>query len=352
MRSWLYKVWINVGAGYGLLCLQTTILREVGQACIERHAERLPDAADVQLMVFWLELPLIAFWLAGWRCRSGWRRSWRQSVVFGAGAVALFWLMFFGADWWLSLVASRDAVWVLGEMPAAVGIMPAVILLLGQAAAAKEDHFFGRFVVRQRELQVAQLRALRAQLQPHFLFNTLHSIGVTATRDGHAAQRMTTLLGDMLRHTLADRAGQPIPLREELAALAPYLELQRVRFQDRLQVEVVVPDDLMDILVPDLLLQPLVENAIQHGIEQRPGAGRLRIVAELTHIHFQVRVEDDGVPPPQIGAPPATGTGLSATRERLRVLYGDEAWLELKANELGGTTVVVELPVRRSTHAA
>lgn len=189
------------------------------------------------------------------------------------------------------------------------------------------------------------LRALRAQLQPHFLFNTLHAIGVTAKQDPDAAQRMTTLLGDLLRAALVDRGGKLVTVGEELTLLQPYLQLQQVRFQDRLRIETDVPVRLFFAQVPDLLLQPLVENAIEHGIEQRPGAGLVRIAARAEDGKLVVEVEDDGPGPEQEGEPKDVGTGLGATIQRIRLLFAAEAWLELRRNRHGGTTAQVRLPL-------
>jgi signal transduction histidine kinase len=190
------------------------------------------------------------------------------------------------------------------------------------------------------------LRALRAQLQPHFLFNTLHAIGVTAKHDPDAAQRMTTLLGDLLRGSLVDRGGKLVSISEELTLLQPYLQLQQVRFQDRLRIETDVPPRLLVAQVPDLLLQPLVENAIEHGIEQRPGAGLVRIVARTEDGKLVVEVEDDGPGPEHEGEPKDVGTGLGATIQRIRLLFAAQAWLELRRNRQGGTTTQVRLPLQ------
>lgn len=195
------------------------------------------------------------------------------------------------------------------------------------------------------ELARTRLASLRSQLQPHFLFNTLHTIGVTAKHDPSAAQRMTTLLGDLLRASLTDRGGSLVSLSEELTLLQPYVQLQQVRFQDRLRIETDVPPRLLAAQVPDLLLQPLVENAIEHGIEQRPGAGLVRIVARTEDGKLVVEVEDDGPGPEQEGEPKDVGTGLGATIQRIRLLFAAEAWLELRRNRHGGTTVQVRLPL-------
>lgn len=199
---------------------------------------------------------------------------------------------------------------------------------------------------RRRELLTAQLRVLRAQLQPHFLFNTLHAIGATAPHDGAAAARMTALLGDLLRQTLRERDGGVVSLAEEQELLQPYLALQALRFADRLQVEVDVDPEVLDAAVPDLVLQPLVENALQHGIEQRPGPGSVRIWARREGELLAIDVQDDGVGVGASAVTNGTRTGLSATQARLAALFGDRSTLTLRPNTRGGTTASLRLPYR------
>ncbi|MFM7282029.1 MAG: sensor histidine kinase [Planctomycetia bacterium] len=211
------------------------------------------------------------------------------------------------------------------------------------------------FVLRQeqkRALLEAELRALRAQLQPHFLFNTLHAIGVTARRDGETAAQMTALLGDMLRSSLTQREQPLVPLAEEHALLQPYLRLQQLRFADRLRIEQDLDRDTLNAQVPDLILQPLVENALQHGIERKPGAGSIKIRSRRHGNELVLEVSDDGAglstPPSEL----AQGTGLTSTRERLRGLFGAQASLDLQGNQQGGTTATVRVPYQESAYAA
>lgn len=211
------------------------------------------------------------------------------------------------------------------------------------------------YVLRQeqkRALLEAQLRALRAQLQPHFLFNTLHAIGVTARRDGETAAQMTTLLGDMLRSSLTQREQPLVPLAEEHALLQPYLQLQQLRFADRLRIEQDLDNDTLNAQVPDLILQPLVENALQHGIERKPGAGSVKIRSRRHGNQLVLEVSDDGAGLSKPSSELAQGTGLATTRERLRGLFGAQASLDLQSNQQGGTTATVRVPYQESAHAA
>jgi Histidine kinase/Histidine kinase-, DNA gyrase B-, and HSP90-like ATPase len=191
------------------------------------------------------------------------------------------------------------------------------------------------------QLLRAQLDVLRSRLQPHFLFNALHAIAVVARRSADEAERMLTLLGDLLRRSLTEHRRDLITLEDELRALAPYIELQRIRFQDRLRLEVDVPGGLRRGLVPDLLLQPLVENALQHGIERRAGPGTVTIAAHRHLGRLTLCVADDGAGLP---ADTSDGIGIGTTRERLHALFGAAAQLVLRPRAGGGTEVLVHLP--------
>ncbi|MFK7742642.1 MAG: sensor histidine kinase [Planctomycetota bacterium] len=199
--------------------------------------------------------------------------------------------------------------------------------------------------VNQFQLTEARRReALQAQLQPHFLFNALQTIGSTARQDGALAARQTTLLGDLLRQTLQDDRKKLVPLCDELSLLEPYVELQKLRFGDRLAIHYAIPDELLGVPVPDLLLQPLVENALHHGIERRPGAGSVTIAARSHGGKLELSVQDDGVGCE--GDASADGIGLGTTRSRLAGLFGDAADLRVAAAPEQGTVVTVVIPMR------
>jgi LytS/YehU family sensor histidine kinase len=192
----------------------------------------------------------------------------------------------------------------------------------------------------------AQLDALRNQLQPHFLFNTLHAISALMARDVPAARRMMTRFSDILRLTLDEPEQHVVPLAQELQFLEQFLDLQRMRFGDRLRVEVEVDARTLDCLVPRLILQPLVENALTHGIGRRAGAGRLSVSARRDNGALHLAVADDG---PGLtsgrGELMREGVGLRNTRARLLHLYGDAASLDLTDVPDGGLCVSLEIPV-------
>jgi two-component system, LytTR family, sensor kinase len=197
----------------------------------------------------------------------------------------------------------------------------------------------------QAELSAAQLQMLKVQLQPHFLFNTLHAISSLMYIDVAAADRMLVRLSEMLRRTLQTMDAQTVTVSEELGFLEPYLEIEQIRLGDRLQVEMDVRPGTLTALVPHLVLQPLVENAIRHGIFPKLTGGRLRVEIHLEGGDLLLVVRDDGVGLRGGRAAAAGGgVGLANTRERLRHLYGDAASVTLEAGAEGGVVVSVRLP--------
>jgi LytS/YehU family sensor histidine kinase len=210
---------------------------------------------------------------------------------------------------------------------------------------------------RERELRAAQLEttlaqaqldALRMQLHPHFLFNTLNSISVLMAEDTGAARRMLTRLSDLLRASLENKGQHEVTLKEELEFLESYLEIEQTRFQDRLTVRMEIEPKALDACVPNLILQPLVENAIRHGIAPRAAPGLIEIRARRENGMVQLEVCDDGA---GLGLAPLEslmkGIGLSNTRARLEQLYGASHRFELHNREGGGLKVTIELPFRR-----
>ncbi len=193
------------------------------------------------------------------------------------------------------------------------------------------------------QLVRARLQALEMQLQPHFLFNTLNAVAVLIQRDPAAARTMITKLSELLRLTLEKKSSPEVSLREELEILDCYLHIEQTRFGDRLTVTREIGAGLMDALVPALLLQPIVENAMHHGVARRRAGTSVAVRAERANGDLRLEVSDTG-PGIDPGAPLTEGIGLSTTRERLRQLYGDRSTFELRPTPGGGLTVVVRLP--------
>jgi hypothetical protein len=200
------------------------------------------------------------------------------------------------------------------------------------------------------ELQVlareAELRALRAQLDPHFLFNSLQSISALVTADPAAARRMCLLLADFLRETLALGARLRIPLSSELSLAHRFLAIEQVRFGDRLRVQVVAPPEALEAALPPLVLQPLVENAVTHGIAHVLDGGTIRITAERRAVTLVLTVDN----PCDADRPAGRGTGLGLrnVRERLQSEYGDDASLAVEERE-GRFVARIQLPAAASS---
>lgn len=234
-------------------------------------------------------------------------------------------------------------VWVLTD-----GLLYWTILSIGYAV----DHY-GRF--RERELAASQLetqlvqadlRTLRMQLNPHFLFNALHTIAaLVRTGDQKNAVRVTAGLGGLLRRMLDEARDQEVPLSQELDFIRSYLEIEQLRFPDRLAVGIDIPAALLEAMVPQFILQPLVENAIRHGIAPNRAAGRIDISARLRGDRLSLTVRDDGTGRYATAQP--FGVGLTNTQARLTGLYGADCRLEVRDAAGGsGTEAVVELPLR------
>jgi two-component system LytT family sensor kinase len=192
----------------------------------------------------------------------------------------------------------------------------------------------------QAQLAQARLDVLRTQLNPHFLFNTLNAVSALVERDPRGARRMIARLSDLLRYTLEESTEQEVPLHRELDLLGEYIELMQIRFQDRLTVRIEVPDEVRNALVPNLILQPLVENAMKHGIGRITGAGTIVLTARREGEALVVTVADNG-PGPGGGE---AGVGLTNTNARLRQMYGAGSNVVLAPVALRGTEARLVLP--------
>jgi signal transduction histidine kinase len=203
------------------------------------------------------------------------------------------------------------------------------------------------------ETQVVQARlgALKMQLQPHFLFNTLNAVvSLVRARRGREAEDTLAHLSDMLRWVLDDREQQEVPLSRELEYVRLYLAVEHVRFADRLRVDIRIAPDALECAVPHLCLQPIVENAIRHGVEASPTAGEITISGERIGDALELKVEDDG--PGFPGQRQPVGIGLANTRMRLAELYGPRASLTTANAAAGGAIVTIRLPFRECEDAA
>jgi two-component system LytT family sensor kinase len=197
----------------------------------------------------------------------------------------------------------------------------------------------------QSQLMRARLGALKMQLQPHFLFNTLNAIMVLVRQqEVERAEEMLAFLSDLLRCVLDDVEAQEAPLRRELECLQLYLHIEQTRFRDRLNVEISTDPAILDAALPQMILQPIVENAIRHGVGRSSTAGMIRINASRVNDRLELRVEDDGPGFPLVNSLPEKGIGLANTRARLHQLYGNEASLKIENGWRRGAVVTMTLP--------
>jgi signal transduction histidine kinase len=200
----------------------------------------------------------------------------------------------------------------------------------------------------ERSFSEARLNALRMQLDPHFLFNALNTISSQVERDPRLARGMIEHLGDLLRLSLESKDKQEIALAEEMAFLDHYLAIQKIRFGDHLRVEIKIAPDVKYASVPCLLIQPLVENAIRHGLSRRSSGGNVTISAQRVKDQVEIRVLDDGIGLP-VGwtLESSSGLGLAVTRERIAGLHPDgRSHFAVRRQAAGGTEVEIRLPLR------
>jgi sensor histidine kinase YesM len=200
-----------------------------------------------------------------------------------------------------------------------------------------------------RQVVEARMAAMQAQVEPHFLFNTLASIDHLIETDPTRASTMQKNLIALLRASMPTMReagdGGPRDLKRELAVIRPYLEILKVRMEDRLHTEIDVPEGLQSAEFPSMMIQTLVENAIKHGLEPKPEGGSLRVSAEVQHGKLAVTVADTGVGFGK-AATAGTGVGLANVRERLQLLYGNKATLSVREHNGGGTAVTIVVPYK------
>ncbi|BFI97472.1 MAG: histidine kinase [Rhodanobacter sp.] len=308
---------------------------------------------------FWLWMALVP--LLGWLGRQGAGRGWRRFCVVhvpASLAVALAQMLAHLTLFWWLCGPGRMPVHTFGQyvrMEFAYSYHLAVLTywivlaaLRGLESRRRLRDERLRSAQLETQLAQAQLQALRMQLQPHFLFNTLNAISALALADPLQARLMIARLSDFLRLTLEERHAPQVPLARELEFLRCYLDIQRVRFQDRLGTRLDVAEDALHAAVPNLILQPLVENALRHGLLAKAEPGNLQVHGRRDGDKLVLCVDDDGLGLPAEGA--SEGIGLTNTRARLAMLFGADACMELQRRDGGGTRVELRLPFRE--HAA
>jgi two-component system, LytTR family, sensor kinase len=348
---WIAVIWCGIG------------LFDATQTVFVMRAEGMHHAwvrLFVALLISWLPWMLatpLALRLARRYPPSRWKRvsTWAVHLAACAGIGLVFsawvamweewlnpWMLMPGPDPFLQLWRQKFLNGLLSYL-----ILYSLILLVGHMLDSREK------LARQRtetarlneQLSKAQLNALRRQIEPHFLFNTLNAIaGLVREKRSDAAVSMIAGLSDFLRRVIEDSDRQQVPLAEELQFTQQYLDIQKVRFAERLQFGVDVPAELLPAQVPSLILQPMVENAVKHGIAKRVQGGAIRISASRSNGRLTLRVYNDGPGLPAGWEKNQPGIGIANVQTRLQSLYGDAFEMSVRNREPGGVEVSVSLP--------
>lgn len=297
--------------------------------------------------LIWMLFTPLVFWLAARFDLTAGRRGWVSSALVHAGASMFLTVLFRVLHvTLLFLMGAPGIVLSWATILSNVNIwIPAYWMLLFVAYALD---FYERYHRRtldaaQLEMQLvqAQLQALKMQLQPHFLFNTLNAIATLIDDEPRMAQRMTAKLGEFLRLVLDNTDEHQVTLAQELHFAQLYLEMEQIRFSDRLSITYQLAPDTLPALVPNLLLQPLIENAVKHGLTAASGAGAIHIQADQQDGRLVLQVSDNGRGSDQANS---RGIGLRNSEERLRALYGSRYALAIHTAPQQGFAVRIELP--------
>lgn len=355
---WLQKFWVRVGLVWGTWAIVAFFFATQIYTAYYKEQNPIPFRRalfmqGVACFLWALATPFV-FWLARRFCidRNNWLRRvplhFLLALALSIPMITLDYvvhMLYMGLG--NSLTMLRGFQFVFYNLDRCL-LIYWVIVLISHAFNYYHSFREGELKASQLRTQLAQsqLEALKMQLHPHFLFNTLHSISALLHQDVEAARRMISRLGDFLRLTLENVGTQEVTLKRELEFLNGYLEIERIRFQDRLTTTVKVDPELLDRPVPNLILQPIVENALRHAIANSNG-GRIEIVVEPNNGMLRIRVKDNGpglriVPPG--GEQSKQGIGLANTKARLDRLYGTAHRLELENDPSGGLVVTMELP--------
>jgi len=359
-RAWLK--WILIGAGWTLFAFFFASELVVSRAYAGRPVN-IGRALGVWLICafLWLAATPLVLWLA--RRFPLDRKRWITSSLahLGAGSAISFLLLalYVLITSWLGLEANQQSFLQAFRRQLVFGFHSEVLTYWMIIGLSHGIDYYRKY--RERELRAlqletrlaqAQLDALKMQLHPHFLFNTLNSISVLMSEDVAAARRMLTRMSELLRASLENVGRHEVSLREELDFLKNYLEIEQTRFQDRLAVRMDIEPEVLDARVPNLILQPLVENAIRHGIAPRAQPGVIEISATRKNGVVRLRVRDNG--PGLTSSVPENlnkGIGISNTQARLQQLYGAGHLFEMKNANGGGLEVAIEIPFRNGSTA-
>lgn len=355
------SVWVILGvcAAWLLAAVVSGAQAALGSA-LSANAQpvSLADAIRSALlqMVPWIPVTLAVIGLAIRfpLSRARWRRHLLVHLVaapalaFVANALVVlgYWMMM-GRFGGLVALVQQGMLWATLRFHIALLVYAAVLAMTQGILYYRQTRAHELQVAKlEGQLARAHLQALNAQIRPHFLFNALHTIG-QLWRSGRSddADAVLDHLGSLFHKVQASTSRFEVPLAEELELVREYLAIEEARFRDRLRTRVDAPPDTLDCLVPPLILQPLVENAVRHGISAVSSAGTVEVIATRGDGRLSLTVRDDGPGMGHATSQPGSGTGLRNTRERLAQLYGDRAALRISNGDTAGTTVRVDIPI-------
>ena len=363
-RGGAARLWTRLAFVWGVWTLVGLFFASQLYVYFARTQKAIPFAKSVAWQVsaayvFALSTPLVLWLARRFRIeRSNWRRRLAVHLPAGVAFAAVWAACHVAID---SYFSGEPSLLVPFNLARNVFVMLdkellvySIIVLISHAAV-----YYQRYREGELRASQAQLQALKMQLHPHFLFNSLHAISALVHSNPDAADKMIARLGDFLRLTLDASATQEVPLRRELEFLNCYLEIERIRFNDRLTTSLKVDQSALDCRVPNLILQPLVENAIRHGVAPRSAHGHVEVRAERRGELLRLQVSDNGAglaggargqrsltPNGQKSLAPKGGLGLSNTRARLAQLYGSAFSFELADDPRGGAVATIEIPFR------
>ncbi len=371
---------LGVFAFWTMLAVLTAANRLADQRDIAFSAvpRTVPIALAFQQMYTWALLTPLVFWLAGRFSIDRSNAAQRIALLLLIGVVVAFSVDRLNSSLVMMVKAQSRPIGLSppGGGPGSLGsggffsilrgpmILNHFIIYIGVLSAGFARDYFLRYRAREREtarlqsetarletqLAEARLSALNAQLNPHFLFNTLHAVSSLVERDPRGVRRMIARLSELLRYTLDGGNEHEVVLAQEIAFLERYLEIMQIRFQGQIEIDVEIGDDARDALVPSLILQPLVENAVKHGVDKVYGRGKIRIQARREVDRLVLTVSDNGPGPSNTELPEQGkgehGVGLENIRQRLEQLYGSAQSLSLAEAAGGGTVAQIVMPFR------
>jgi sensor histidine kinase YesM len=356
--------WVRLALIWGIWTFIGIVFTLQGYFTSFRSAKPVYFSDSLYLQMTWSYLWALATPLVLWAAsrlpieRNNWVRSSLLHIpisiilsgIITALGYVVVWLYW---DWSAGMPFSFERMgrFVVGNFSEGIGIY-LLITLMSYAFSYYRRYREGQLRTLQLEAQLsqAQLQALKMQLHPHFLFNTLHSISALLNKDTEAARKMITRLGDFLRLTLENSGSQEVTLQQEMEFLSCYLEIERIRFQNRLITRMDVAQPTLVAKVPNLILQPIVENAIRHGIAPRSTPGLIEIEAKQRNGTLRIQVRDNG---PGLSKHRTSdvlfkkGLGLANTESRLERLYGAAHLFDLSNNPDGGLIVTLEIPFHK-----